>query len=70
MNKCRTCKYWGELSGEGAEDKMHYCNLSENNTQPKVNEADFGVVDGEPYNAGRFATGPNFGCILHEPTIV
>jgi hypothetical protein len=64
-NTCKTCKWWGEIQkryGDGSEYAACEC--------PKLdhryggNDPD-GAVDAEEY--GGIFTGPDFGCIHHEP---
>lgn len=64
MNTCDTCKWW-----------IHhgYVSLIGNNHRvcenPKIQESNTGDDEmGYPYDEGGYmSTGPNFGCIHHEP---
>lgn len=59
---CYYCKHWGELCGEEFPGG-HYCE------HPSVGESQANsaqVVNGDPYNEGRLATGSHFGCVNFE----
>jgi hypothetical protein len=60
--KCKDCKWWTDKSYE--EPTYRRC------SHPMADRGDdpggFGSVDGEPFNGGCFASGPEFGCIYGE----
>ena len=65
MNTCKTCKHWGT---EGDEPPWRSCEryMNEGGSgvmrfSPTLDGA--GVHNGEPFNGGSLATGPDFGCI-------
>lgn len=58
MITCKDCFYWGPESYD--EPELHYCMLSQKWLK---NDKAFTVVDGEDFNAGHIATGPDFSCI-------
>lgn len=55
---CKNCEWWGNPSHD--EPTHHYCANSQNESS---GQSGFGVQDGEPFNGGRFACGPDFGCV-------
>jgi hypothetical protein len=69
---CKTCKYWNLECCYAAPDDSGYHDC----THPKVFYDQFRLnsypsdgaaySDYESYAAG-FSTGPDFGCVLHEP---
>lgn len=63
MKTCSTCKFWEGKCHE--EPAFKRCSLSQSDVSLDPKEG-FGVFDGEPFNGGLFATGPDFGCIHHE----
>lgn len=63
MSTCDTCKWWGDVKEGHIWRYCHICTSDEFDME----EDDAGVVYGEPFNSGTFATGPKFGCIHHEP---
>lgn len=61
---CNSCKWWG--TSVRFQKHLRFCN------HPKLNEFNscydgFSVEDEEPYAVGKFCTGPEFGCVHHEP---
>lgn len=66
MKTCKECKWWGEPSFD--EPSHHYCKKAEqiDDITYRVKDDGFGTQDGEPCNGGRFACGPNFGCVHFE----
>ncbi len=63
MIHCKDCIHWSLDEPCGEAPNLHLCN------HPKCNgdiDDCFGCFDGEPYNAGAFFSGPDFGCIHGE----
>jgi len=55
---CKQCIFWSKTSSDYFGHRR--CE------SPKLDSPDadgFGVNEGEPYNSGVIATGPDFGCI-------
>lgn len=65
MTFCKDCKFWGNPSGD--EPEWSYCKHPKARSDLTGRPDGFGVVDGEPYNSGSFATGPFFFCRHSEP---
>lgn len=63
MNTCDTCQHW-DSEHETDEPGLFACKAA--HTSADDGRA-FGVANGEPLNAGEFATGPKFGCVHWEP---
>jgi hypothetical protein len=71
MERCKTCKWWKQLDWKGKEPTHSYCEC------PKIfmgngkymNAPDEAEVHGG-LDLGEFITGPEFGCIHHEPARV
>lgn len=61
MVRCAACKWWGRKCG----DVQTHC-YCENPKCQSENTDGFGSQDGEPYNGGTFASGPDFGCVHGE----
>ena len=69
MNTCQTCRYWTGKCDE--QPKFKKCSHPKNQPFALFQEPaldGFGVFDeDEASRQGEFASGPDFGCIHHQP---
>lgn len=68
MKTCSTCKWWGTewdmIPWRSCERPMNRNGATALKWECSRDGA--GIHNGEPYNSGSLATGPDFGCIHHE----
>lgn len=64
MIRCKNCRWWtGRFSNDAS--LLRACSHKQVGQET---EAAFGSYDGEPFNGGSFASGPEFGCVHGEGT--
>jgi hypothetical protein len=73
VKRCKTCKHWGRrgvVAFDESNQRLRSCNAPSIYYGYRVNEAEVAdngvrVEDDEGWG---MRTGPEFGCVLHEPT--
>ncbi len=63
MSHCKDCYHWKEKAEEPTYRRCGHPKVDAYHPSP---DGCAGGDGGEPYNAGSFATGPEFGCVLFE----
>lgn len=67
MKTCSTCKFWGKFSGHDAAPHLHACACPKNCTGYHVQSVPNDGMLAEDDEGWGFVTGPDFGCVNHEP---
>jgi len=64
INICFNCRHWDEDRITASNHR--YCNHPKNTGTEEEEEDGCSIQEGEPFNEGKFSTGPKFGCIHFE----
>lgn len=67
MKTCWTCKYWGNHSVNRAPPHFRGCDCPKHCTGYHVDHVPDDGMLAEDDEGWGFVTGPDFGCVNHEP---